>query len=101
MDLPVREEPAEVASREQVRFLPGALLAPAQREACVEPPLEAFGEELEEGELVVRLDREPAVRRLHVVALGHAPDLARERGLEVLRDVFDDRARERERELLV
>jgi hypothetical protein len=101
VDLAVGKEPPQVARGEQVRLLPRALLAPAEGEAGVEPALEPLGEELEERELVVGLDREPAVRRLHVVALGHAPDLTRERELELLGDVLDHRAREGERKLLV
>src|SRR5688572_666155 len=101
MDLPIREEPAQVAGGEEVCLLPVALLAPAEREAIVQGALEPLGEELEERELVVRLDREVPVRGLYVVALGDPPDLVREGLLELLRDVLDDRAREGERELAV
>ena len=88
-------------AREEVHLLPGALLPPPEREVGVEPALQPLGKELEEGKLVVRLDREPAVGRLHVVAHGHAPDLVSEGGLELLWNMLDHGVRERERELAI
>ena len=101
VDLAVGEQAPEIARGEERDLLPASLLLPAEREALVQRALKPYGQELEERELVVRLDRELTVGRLDVVAISDAPDLVRELRLERLGDVLDHGARERERELIV
>lgn len=59
----VREQPTQVACREQLDVLPLSLLVPPQREVAVEPALCPLREELEERKLIMGLDREVPVRR--------------------------------------
>src|SRR5262245_22390909 len=78
-----------------------ALLSPAKREPTVERSLRRLREKLKQRQLVMRLDREVSIRRLDEVAIGDSTDLRGEDGLQFLRDVFDDRIREGDRELAV
>ena len=73
---------------------------PAEREAAVERLARPPRQELEERQLVVRLDRELPVRGLDVVALGDAGYLGGERRLQLWRDVLDHRVREARRRTL-
>ena len=68
---------------QKVDLLPVPLALPAQRESLVQAPPDALRQELEERHLVVRLDREVAVRRLDEVPLRDPPHLGGEGRLKL------------------
>jgi hypothetical protein len=99
--LGIGEEPPQILGRQKCDLLAATLSSPAEGEAVAKAFLDAARQELKERQLVVRLNWEAAVWRLHEVAWGHAADLIRKSGLELSGYVLNDRVRECDIELAV